>query len=362
MDDMQLVRELGNQTPLVGLADLAPARARLAAEIASATFSEQENPMTHSTADTPASSESGTAPVRSTRRRRLTPRFVWLQAALGSVAALAVTAVVVQGVGGDSAGTTPPAGSSGTAQKLNLTAVEVLNNAATQVLTAPDVTPRGDQFFYIKQTAQVRGTAGGTFEYWFSIDGTRDGLQRISGAPLKTPGPVSTEDQQLPEGKTPESPAPQREEDPNGDSPIRGCPASGTYPIVREGTVVDQAPCSPDPAYQDNLPTDAAGMLAHLRQRAEKTQFPIIKEAEDIAVEYLRPQSRAALFQALTKIEGVQVVENVTDGAGRPGVGIEWGGEATLMMVFDQKTFVYLGTDAQAVMAMGIVDQVGQLP
>jgi hypothetical protein len=76
------------------------------------------------------------------------------------------------------------------------------------------------------------------------------------------------------------------------------------------------------------------------------------------------PKALAALFEAVARIDGLTVEENVQDGAGRTGVGVRWsrpGGYAGTL-VFDARTHVFLGTDMSAVIQRGIVDQVGQRP
>jgi hypothetical protein len=83
---------------------------------------------------------------------------------------------------------------------------------------------------------------------------------------------------------------------------------------------------------------------------------------------YLRPQSRAALFEAAAKIPGLAAVDDVNDAAGRPGIGISWstankGKPGNMILVFDPKTYAYLGTsDGDAVLETAIVDKVGRRP
>jgi hypothetical protein len=82
---------------------------------------------------------------------------------------------------------------------------------------------------------------------------------------------------------------------------------------------------------------------------------------------YLRPQVRAAVFDAAAAVRGLSVVEHTTDGVGRPGVGIAWSTHGKSgMIVFDAETFAYLGfrqgDDASAEVRVAIVDDVGQRP
>jgi hypothetical protein len=57
-------------------------------------------------------------------------------------------------------------------------------------------------------------------------------------------------------------------------------------------------------------------------------------------------------------------VENVSDGAGRPGIGITWnspGGGEQIVLVFDAGTYAFLGTQGtSAMLTLTVVDKVGQ--
>lgn len=144
MDDLVLLKDMADRTPLPHAADLAPARARLLAEIA--------------------------APVAPRRRRRL----VLSGAAVVGLAA-AITAVVALGPL-EQVGVAPPKAS----------AADVLHQAADAARAMPDVIPRPDQFLYLKAKA---GT-GEVREVWLSIDGTRDGLIDQNGHKETIPGCV----------------------------------------------------------------------------------------------------------------------------------------------------------------------------
>jgi hypothetical protein len=79
--------------------------------------------------------------------------------------------------------------------------------------------------------------------------------------------------------------------------------------------------------------------------------------------------SYAALFEAAAKVPGLQALDHVTDGAGRPGVGITWPvspgsspDAKSPVFVFDTATHRFLGTNAGAVVVQAFVDQAGQRP
>jgi hypothetical protein len=87
------------------------------------------------------------------------------------------------------------------------------------------------------------------------------------------------------------------------------------------------------------------------------------KDVLALAEDYLRPQSRAALYEAAAEAPGLRVVEHVQDGAGRPGIGIAWpstNGLKEIVLVFDAETYVYLGMASSGVMDLAIVNEVGQ--
>jgi len=89
------------------------------------------------------------------------------------------------------------------------------------------------------------------------------------------------------------------------------------------------------------------------------------KNVLDLAMwHYLGPGSRAALYDAAALIDGIEVVPDVVDGAGRPGVGVGWSyGGGRVVMVFDPNTHALLGfQDSEAIVAATIVDVVGQRP
>jgi hypothetical protein len=134
MDEMTLIRDLADDTPLPDLAQLTDVRAKLMTEIAP-------------------------------RRRR---KFRLVVPTVGVAAAAAVVLVVgLSGTPrGPDAAQTPPTVQ---APKV-LTAAAVLDYAAEGALREPVVAPRPDQYLYLKIVSP-----GGYQERWTAVDGKRPG-------------------------------------------------------------------------------------------------------------------------------------------------------------------------------------------
>lgn len=293
MDDIALLKDMADRTPLPGHADLAPARARLLAEI--------------------------DAPTRPRGRRRL-----WLSGAAAVGLAAAITAVVALG-GLEPVGVAPPEAG----------AAEVLHLAADAARKQPATPPRPDQFVYTR-TKQGDGSVR---EAWLSVDGTHDGLIAERGQ----------------------------------ESPLYGC-RDGRRQADRQGEVVPglTEPCEPDPAYLVDLPTDAAGMREYLLN-AGGTPGDVNGLGKNVAFlfsEYrVPPASLAAVFEAVAEHDGLEIVEDATDGAGRRGVGVRWPNaddKSASTLVFDQEPHAFLGLSTGegwgAQLEQAVVDEVGQRP
>ncbi|SED00710.1 hypothetical protein SAMN04489727_5968 [Amycolatopsis tolypomycina] len=211
--------------------------------------------------------------------------------------------------------------------------VKVLTAAASTALKEPAKPPRPDQFLYVKTEDPNHHIR----EVWFSVDGTRDGLI--------------------------------------GTTKIGGCrngkaPNYGTNDPRKEGFLED---CKPSPVYRTDLPTTADGMLAYLNsQPSSQKDNPTVlgKAVWGLAYEQvLQPASYAALFEAAARTPGLMALDHVTDGAGRPGVGIRFPVEPgdspkaqPIVMVFDATTYQFLGTTDSAVTVKTYVDRAGQRP
>lgn len=211
--------------------------------------------------------------------------------------------------------------------------VKVLTEAASTALKEPAKPPRPDQFLYVKTEYPDHHVR----EIWLSVDGTRDGLL--------------AKDTELPgchDGKA---------------------PYSGPYDPKKKGTLED---CRPTPAYRADLPTTADAMLAYLRTipGGKDSVSTMGKNVLGLADERaLTPASYAALYQAAAKVPGLTALDHVTDGAGRPGVGIRFpvppGSSPKaqpIVLVFDATTYQFLGTEDSAVTVKTYVDEAGQRP
>ena len=218
--------------------------------------------------------------------------------------------------------------------------ITVLRQAAATARTQPDVTPRPDQFLYVK--------ADGS-EMWLSIDGTHDGLQDTAGS-----GPVT----------------------------MPGCRGGiAQQPGNYAGT--QPQPCTPDPAYLPEAPTTAASMLAFLRSRYGAAGANGIGKGvfELLQFHYLRPAARAAIFDALIRLPGLRIVRT-TPVAGRPTIGVTWSttgpantpdlGQQSNTLIFDQAShrFITILTSgingeqggSEGPILPAVVDRAGQRP
>jgi hypothetical protein len=138
VDDLRLLDELTGDAPLADLRELAPARARLDAELTAGSCGR----------------------IRSYRHVRPGRRLLWSTAAVGVAAAVAAAVLVT-------AQQHPTSGP----RMVDAGAAQVLNTAAAAALRLPDTAPRPDQFIYSKYSDD-----GATGEAWLSVDGTRDSL------------------------------------------------------------------------------------------------------------------------------------------------------------------------------------------
>jgi hypothetical protein len=258
----------------------------------------------------------GERPHRSRRWFWAAGASIGLAAAITAVVALAPAEQVGIGVG-----------------VANADPVKVLTEAAGAALEEPAKAPRPDQFLYVRTENPDHRTR----EVWLSADGTRDGLI--------------------------------------GDTEVTGCrdgkaPYSGPYDPAKKGTLED---CRPSPAYRADLPTTADAMLAYLDALPGTKEGDIGSMGKKVFMlaheRALTPASYAALFQAAAKVPGLKALDHVTDGAGRPGVGITWPtppgsapGAKPIVLVFDARTHQFLGTDDSAVTVKTFVDEAGQRP
>jgi hypothetical protein len=255
------------------------------------------------------------------RRRR--SRFVLSGAAVVGLAA-AITGVVTLGPL-QSVGVVPA----------QAEAEAILLEAADVLRALPSTPPRPDQFVYTK----TRYSDGGVREAWLSADGTHDGLVRQYGDEVPLPGCRDGRSQMY----------------------------RGTELMVG---MFDS--CVPRPAYDPATPTDPAAMHRYLSDMPghEDRTVRFARAIQTVVQErYVTPASLAAIFEVVAETDGLGIVRNATDGAGRQGIGVTWvddGPMATL--VFDERTHTFLGmVDAdrpvtEAVVEQAVVDTAGQRP
>ncbi|QQQ74645.1 CU044_5270 family protein [Saccharothrix sp. 6-C] len=312
MDELRLLREMGDETPLPDEAALAPARAVLLAGIA----------------------ERG--PVRLRKRRS---RYALVGASVVGLAAAVAATITLLPSGrpapGGQALTTASSAAAVEAEPVT-DPVRLLAFAARAARADPAAPPRPDQFVY------TRSEAGGdpAREIWLSVDGVHDGLlTNHDGSTSRLPGCVG-----------------------------------GQRDVFKDPAVVlGTEPCEPRPAYRSDLPTDVDGMLAHLDANASGEPGSVNARGKDVLAlineSLLPPLTRAALYEAAARVPGLSVVRDARDAAGRPGVGITWPvppgaspDAEPVTVVFDARTYELLGTNFHAITAQAVVDQVGQRP
>ncbi|MGC4809359.1 CU044_5270 family protein [Micromonospora sp. DT228] len=310
MDEMRLLQQLGGETGLPTIERLEPARTRLTTAMTTL-------------ASVPVTTSALPAPPRS---RQPGWRLVLSGVAAASVAA-SLAAVLI--LAPDRLGGSTPAARADAAQ--------VLRNAAAAALELPDVNPRPHQFVYSRsqEGPEIR-------ESWQSVDGVRDGLLIETAT----------------DGRT--------------EIILPGC-RNGRSAVTRGDQVVpgETERCVPTPAYRADMPTDAAAMRAFLTKNRSGEPGDANAAGKDLlyylSEGYLRPRSRAALYEAAAATPGLRAVEHAKDGAGRSGIGITWsstGGPGQIVLVFHPETYAFLGVGgsagSSAVLALAIVDRVGQ--
>lgn len=238
-------------------------------------------------------------PTGRTGRR---PMAMRLALAGGLAAAVGVGALTLHGAKGPAAQTP---------DLKQVSAVEVLDQAALAAERAPELHPRPDQFFvYESVTMQPAYTKDGSYldrvkrTVWLSVDHTRTGAFSAERLPAKA---------------LPGTPVP-----PGANDGV-GTVDSGRLPI-----------CDPHPAdnarldfaYLSSLPTDPAQLLGVLKQRQsgdpsqDRRAWTAIGDL--LRESYLAPAQRAALFRAAKLIPSVAVVTDAVDAAGRSGIAVAW--------------------------------------
>jgi hypothetical protein len=308
-------------------------------------------------------------PTRPPRRPAAAPRMAW-SLALSAGLAVAVTGGVFWAQDPHSV-QAPDPGSASVPATVN--GMQILHNAAVVVGQQPVAAPRPDQVLFTEEVsigiARIVGSDGtvttkpGTpqlRQVWNSVDGTRDGL--IRGRPVTGAGLSFTD-------------------------AVPAC-RGGRMPVVgADGKIIpgrfEPMRCQALPAFLPGLPTDAEAMLNWLYTNggsgklsgpdrsvaAFNAAFGLIERY------YLTPATKAALFEALSRLPGVTVQTDVVDLAGRHGVavrvapspsspaGASPGAQVKAgQLIFDPASYAFLGTTSLAILRQAVVDNPGQQP
>jgi hypothetical protein len=268
-------------------------------------------------------SEGGRLPIpRAARPRSQSRRRLLGVAVPTAVAAAMVGTLLVVADDGDGGG------GLGTERMSPVSAQKVLNGAATQGRKVEEGAkfrvPRGDQYIYSRQVMKETPVGGGKSrivhpESWKSVDGKHNSWVNERGDGIKG-GWISPPDK------------------PNETS----WPPSSFKELMQ-------------------LPRDPERLLAKVREMEEHPTSPIEQagkqEQEDayfslVALLFhgrvMPPGLRAATFEAIAKVPGVKTQPNAVDMMGRHGIGVsrkDTRGDLILgLMIFDAKTYEYLGT------------------
>jgi len=270
----------------------------------------------------------------------------WKLATVGATATTGLLALLIGSV--VSINGEPPAASA--------QAAEILHQAADAARDDQTPAPRADQFILttMKGFTPVVGQdelATTLTRSWMSVDGTHDSLIWVSDPPAG--GRQSTV--------------------------IPGCRDGQAAEWAPDGTLLNSTrPCTPTPAYLTNLPTDATSMLNYLRRMnggTTSSDEEAFANVGELIRGYLPAQSRAALYEAATKIPGVVASPTMTDAAGRSGTAVSLAGNIDRYdLIFEPQTYRFLGWQvvpkaenavpparSEVILSVTIVDRAGQV-
>jgi hypothetical protein len=339
MDEITLVTAIAPPAPGLPAAVRDAARATLLAEIA-------------------AEREAGTIPDRATvpgsPRRAAVPRsrrlVRWGIAGAALSAAAASAAIMLPSVlaGPPSS----PAPSSSPAPRVHppATAAAVLLRAARATAAVPDLHPRADQFIYTESVSRYVTQHNRLFvtRAWLSVDGWHGGLTLQRWA--------------------------------SGKRWYHGLPMYDCLTLPHSNWYY-KANCPTPPAYVTNLPRTVKAMKRYLLGYDPPGPAADAIMGVTEFYQFLVPHRASALmFQALSQIEGIRVIDHATTLAGRKGIAVAAydPSHGTLdELIFDPKTYLYIGdsqialnstympkgtVNGNAVRQIAVVDKAGQLP
>lgn len=293
MDELDVITELTPEAPLPAERDLSAAKARLFAEFDAAP------------------------------RKRSSHRFAWIGGVTAVAAAAAVAVALAPSAPAPAPSAPNPAPHHQQQPPVELDAATILTNAARTARAEPAVTPRPDQFVYVKSQ-----DGDNLYQAWISVDGTRDGL-------------VRTDDQNI---------------------ALPGCRNSKK--------------CQPVLGYDPNLPTDPNALIAYLEHgrtvdlHTASGVNTVAKDVESLFDDtYVPPDVQSALFTAIAKIPGLSVDHDTPAGT----IGVRWSYDGSAEMLFSTAggTYRYAGSKTvspkgdvgiSTLLQVGIVDKVGDRP
>ncbi len=298
MNDLDLITELRPEMPLAGPAQLAHARERVMAAVAS------EPRAPRLVAAGPHRRRAAAADPGRWPRRLAMSAVAASAVAAGVAIALVLGSASAPPAGRPSGAPSSHPGSSGL-QTLpaRLTAAQWLSSAATATRQQAFVVPRPDQYVYT-EGAGPYGT--GKSRTWQSVDGSRAGLNEPAGL--------------LP-GRLPPCTVAQTE--------------AGT--------------CALKAAYLPQMPARPQAMFDYLtRLGGPAPPLTAIVLGKDLAgllpALYLTPAQRAGMFQLMAQTPGFRLVRHAVDALGRSGVGIAWQDAGlTMVIIFNPQTYSYMG-------------------
>jgi hypothetical protein len=344
MNDLDLIRELAPDERLPGVGELASARGRLAAAIATEVTDGPAQRTAWQTQAPGRRAAAGPPGAPRVRSRWSARRLVFASVAATAIAAgVAAALIVVPGHDGQP-GSTSAVVPGGVTNGASLTAAQFLGAAARAALRQPAGAPRPSQWVY----SETEGPTGAKTQLWLPADGSRNGLVH----------------------------------------PSQG---AGQYPACTIAQA-ETKHCLPDVGYFPDMPTNPKQLFAYLdkvqiasdsAQPGEGGSWLANQLAKGVFVlmqqSYLRPAQRAALYELMADTPGFTVVPHVRDAIGRVGVAVEWtfeGGRGAV--IFEPGTYEFLGVrtwpvasfhgpgahqyDGDALIKLAIVDRVGQLP
>jgi hypothetical protein len=192
-------------------------------------------------------------------------------------------------------------------------AAAVLHKAAAAATAVSAPLPAGSQFLYV--------TDSNGYEAWLSIDGTQDGLITTNGTTIQLPACVDG---------------------------IALVPGNSQDPRPQ--------PCTPQPALLADAPTTAEAMADYIVELAtpgspgneplpDPSTNSLGKQVNSLlTTSYLLPAARAALFEAIPLLPGLQISAETIPGQARELTSVSWTfGPSSVALVFDASSFEFLG-------------------